>query len=61
MNYYRRYLGDHMRDATKPSAVEKEGWRLYELEKRIWIDDHPDATPEEYQQAMRRLAQELGV
>ena len=33
----------------------------YEQEKRLWVARHPDATPEQYQVAMTRLAQKCGV
>lgn len=35
--------------------------RLYESAKQAWIATHPDASPEEYQAAMRRIADECGV
>lgn len=35
--------------------------RMYEAAKQEWIAAHPTATPEEYQQAMRAIAERLGV
>ena len=35
--------------------------RLYEVAKSQWIAEHPEATPEEYQAAMTRIAREVGV
>jgi hypothetical protein len=34
---------------------------LYEAMKSAWIAFHPDATPAEYEAAMRKLAQECGI
>ena len=36
-------------------------YREYERRKAAWIAENPQATPEEYQQAMRRIAKECGV
>lgn len=33
----------------------------YEAAKLIWITTHPDATPEEFQAAMRELARKVGL
>lgn len=37
------------------------GYEQYEEMKRAWIKAHPEATPEEYQNAMRRIAAKCGV
>lgn len=34
---------------------------LYEIEKRDWIQKHPDATQQEYQRAMRMIATRVGI
>ena len=34
---------------------------LYETLKWQWVQTHPNSTPEEYQQAMKRIAKECGV
>lgn len=36
-------------------------WRLYELEKQAWSERHPDATHQEYEQAIREIAKRCGV
>ena len=36
-------------------------WAIYEQRKHAWIQAHPEATHEEYEQAMRRIAKELGL
>lgn len=36
-------------------------WQAYEAAKRAWVAAHPDATPEQYEAAMRALAEEMGV
>jgi len=33
----------------------------YERLKRQWVRDNPEATPEEYTAAMRRIADECGI
>lgn len=39
----------------------REDVQSYERLKREWIDKHPEASPREYEQAMRRIARECGV
>ena len=36
-------------------------WSAYEAAKAAWIAEHPDATPAEYEAAIRQLAERLGV
>lgn len=36
-------------------------WQAYVDAKRAWVAAHPDATPEQYEAAMRALAEEMGV
>lgn len=48
---YDQYVADSMETADE----------AYEREKAEWIAANQQATPEEYTQAMRRLADELGV
>jgi hypothetical protein len=36
-------------------------YTLYEALKSAWIKANPQATPQQYQQAMRRLARKAGV
>ena len=36
-------------------------WQAYEAAKRAWITAHPNATSEQYAEAMRAIAQRLGV
>ncbi len=36
-------------------------WQAYEAEKRAWIAAHPNAAPEQYEAAMRAIAERLGV
>jgi hypothetical protein len=44
-----------------PIVESFDGWREYERRKQEWIAAHPEAPPREYEQAMRRLANECGV
>lgn len=36
-------------------------WRAYSEAKRQWVERNPDATPEQYEAAMRELAERYGV
>ena len=36
-------------------------WQAYEAAKRAWIASHPNATPEQYDAAMRAIARRYGV
>jgi hypothetical protein len=36
-------------------------WDLYEILKREWIESHPHATPEEYQDAIKGICEQLGI
>lgn len=48
--------GCHER-AHKP----RTSWRRYEVEKRRWLSDHPNATPDEFDAAMLERARKLGL
>lgn len=45
----------------KLQDAELDRWRQYESEKAQWIDMHPQATAKEYEQAIKKLAEEFGV
>ena len=36
-------------------------WEAYEAAKRAWIDANPTATAEQYDAAMKAIAERLGV
>jgi hypothetical protein len=36
-------------------------YSLYEQLKANWIRKHPNATPQQYQTAMQKLAKKLGI
>lgn len=36
-------------------------YQQYEAAKAAWVRTHPNATPAEYEAAMARIAEELGV
>ena len=40
---------------------ETERWQMYEAAKRAWIAEHPGATPEQYEAAMKAIAERLGI
>lgn len=35
--------------------------RRYEAAKRVWVQTHPHATPQEYEAAMQIIAREVGL
>lgn len=35
--------------------------QLYEQQKRAWVNAHPYATPEQLEQALKAIAERLGV
>lgn len=39
----------------------RSSWHAYEAAKAAWIAAHPNATPAEYEAAMRRIARRLGL
>ncbi len=36
-------------------------YQLYQAAKQAWVNAHPGATPEQYEQAMRQLADAYGI
>lgn len=44
-----------------PMNTQRELMRAYEAEKAKWKAQHPWATPEQFEQAMRRIAERLGL
>jgi hypothetical protein len=36
-------------------------YELYEIYKQDWINKNPNATPQEYQSAMRKIAKRAGI
>jgi hypothetical protein len=42
-------------------APESQRWVEYELLKEEWIRRNPEATPEQYQRAMKAIADRCGV
>jgi len=53
--YPRRYI------PRKPPSNYRPQFAQYEFEKRAWLAHHPKATGEEYQQAMREIAQRCKI
>jgi len=39
----------------------KQAWERYEQLKAAWVLDHPEATPDAYSEAMRAIAERLGM
>lgn len=57
---------NHHRNKWYPRAVKggikyNPDFARYEAEKYAWIAHHPNATGEEYVEAMRALAQRCGI
>lgn len=44
-----------------PPRTQRELMAAYEAEKSKWAKEHPWATPEQYEQALRRIAERLGL
>ena len=49
------------RTPAAPRRPISERHQMYEAEKRDWLRWNENATPEEYEAAMRRIARELGI
>ena len=47
--------------ANDPAVAPRSAWPLYEARKAFWIASHPKASPEEYGQAMLRIAKQCGL
>ena len=45
----------------KPPVNYRPDFLRYEELKRAWVTAHPEATPEEYTAAMRRIAEDCGI
>lgn len=55
LRWPRRYI-------PKPGPVNYHpDFAGYEREKYAWVESHPDSTPEEYQMAMRAIAEKCGI
>ena len=51
-----------MTKRPQPPAVPlTERWRLYEQRKAEFVRQNPGASPEDYEAACQRIAQELGL
>ena len=55
------FLPCYVRNRTDVETRPADRIRQYEDQKRRWIDQHPEATPAEYQAAMTAIACRLGV
>ena len=56
--------GDRPCEHRSPSGYQQGGcmsWQAYEAAKRAWIAANPGATPEQYEAAMKAIAERLGV
>lgn len=40
---------------------DAQALEMYEQMKREWVDSHPEATGQEYAQAMREIAEKAGI
>ncbi len=48
-------------EKVKPQLRPSDRWREYELRKAEWRAEHPEATHQDYEQAMQRISRECGV
>lgn len=56
--------GDRAGECRAAQGYQQGGcmsWQAYEAAKRAWIAAHPGATPEQYDAAMRAIAERLGI
>ena len=53
--------GSRGRYRPKPNTTYRPQFERYEILKRQWVDEHPKATPEDYQRAMRRIAEDCKI
>lgn len=51
----------HCQAIHKPPQCHADPYQVYEKRKHEWIAQNPNAMPVEYDRAMRRIANELGV
>lgn len=42
-------------------TTEQQRWQAYEAAKHLWEQQHPAASSQEHQDAMRELARRVGV
>lgn len=42
-------------------TTERQRWQAYEAAKHLWECQHPEASGDEHEQAMRAIAQRVGV
>lgn len=57
---HQEQLGDLVKRPI-PAADYARLIAAYEAEKAKWAKQHPWATPEQYEQALRRIAERLGL
>jgi hypothetical protein len=62
--YYLATLSDAV---LKEAYISTQNWRIflnwdeYEAQKKKWIDEHPNATPAEYEAAIKNIVLKLGA
>lgn len=50
-----------MNAPAKAPPAKREDWIRYAQLKRDWVNANPNATPSQYEAAMRQIARECGV
>lgn len=50
-----------MKKSRKRPPPKGNPWRLYEARKAAFEREHPYATPRQWQDAMQKIARELGI
>ena len=60
-----RQHGFEAREVFPPApgaeAAVAPAWALYEVRKVAWLNENPDASPEDSEAAMRAIAREVGI
>ncbi len=41
--------------------TEQQRWQQYEAARHLWEQQHPEATPQEHEDAMRAIARRFGL
>lgn len=49
------------RIGARSLTTEQQRWQAYEAAKHLWECQHPEATSDEHEAAMRAIAQRVGV
>ena len=54
-------MNDRSNNTMRDKRQDQMPWQAYERAKREWLDQHPSASTEEIEEAMRKIAEEMGI